>query len=61
MSTIGDVVMDDSMHNMAAMTSSCSTSFLNISLACAAADKINSKNKGMKGSRIAIVKGGKEP
>jgi len=53
--------MEDSMHNMAAMASSCLTSFLNISLACAAADKINGKNKGMKGSRIAIVKGGKEP
>ena len=38
-STIGDVVMEDSMHNMAAMTSSCVTSLLHINLACAAADK----------------------
>jgi hypothetical protein len=61
MSTIGDVVMEDSMHNMAAMASSCLTSFLNISRACAAANKMKSKSKGMKGSRIAIVEGGKEP
>jgi hypothetical protein len=38
-STIGDVVMEDSMHSMAAMASSCTTSFLNINLACATADK----------------------
>lgn len=38
-STIADVVMEDSMHNMAVIASSFVTSFLNISLACATAEK----------------------
>lgn len=36
LSTMAEVVMDDSMHKMAVMASNRVTSFLNISLACAA-------------------------
>ena len=36
LSTMAEVVMDDSMQRMAVMASSLVTSFLNISLACAA-------------------------
>ena len=35
LSTIAEVVIDDSMHKMAVMASNRVTSFLNISLACA--------------------------
>lgn len=40
LSTIAEVVMDDSMHKMAVMASSLVTSFRNISLACAANDSM---------------------
>lgn len=36
LSTMAEVVMDDSMHKMAVIASNRVTSFLNISLACAA-------------------------
>jgi hypothetical protein len=45
-SIFADVVMDDSMHNTAAIASSCLTSFLNISLACAKIRKIDCKKQG---------------
>lgn len=41
LSTIADVVIDDSMHKMAVIASNRVTSFLNISLACAANRKKN--------------------
>lgn len=40
LSTIAEVVMDDSMHKMAVMASNLVTSFRNINLACAANDSM---------------------
>lgn len=45
LSTMAEVVMDDSMHKIAIMASNRVTSFLNISLACAATLRGSNSNE----------------
>jgi hypothetical protein len=59
LSTTADVVMEDSMHNMAAIASSSVTSFLNINLACATRGENRTVRMRQDESQETYLKGGK--